>query len=158
MYMHVDKSVFCVKGGHREGRGGGPRSAVFRSPSLRGAGGWGVRGHVGPVCGNPALLTSHTLFSRSCKPLMPQKMLGLLWPGTAEEGGQRGGGRAREEGSRPGRERDGSPSPSVAALAPCPPLLSRPVISSLLSTPLSSSLLTQLCHLDPLKRIWPGRI
>lgn len=51
----------------------------------------GVWGHVGPVCGNPALLTSHTLFSCSCKPLMPQKMLSLLWPRTAEGGGQWGG-------------------------------------------------------------------
>lgn len=57
----------------------------------RGGGGGGGRCAVSdPVCGNPALLTSHTLFSRSYKPLMPQKMLGLLWAGTAEEGGHRG--------------------------------------------------------------------
>lgn len=149
------KVCFVWKGGHR----GGPRSAVCRLPSLRG--GWvGVWGHVGPVCGNPALLTSHTLFSCSYKPLMPQKMLSLLWPGTAEGGGQWGGGRRREEGSEP--------SLSLVWLPWLPPLLSSPLFSSpvlfrlcspvLSSSLLSSSLFTQLCHLAPLKRIWPGRI
>lgn len=93
LYMHVEGSVFCVKGGHR----GAPRSAVCRLLSLRG-GRVGVWGHVGPVCGNPVLLTSHTLFSCSYKPLMPQKMLSLLWPGTAEGGGNWGGGRIGRRG------------------------------------------------------------
>lgn len=88
----------------KRGAAGGLRSAVCRLPSPRGGGAavvvvvggrWDVSG---PVCGNPALLTSHTLFSRSYKPLMPQKMLGLLWAGTAEEGGHRG--RRQAEGRR----------------------------------------------------------
>lgn len=77
-----------------------PRSAECRLPSLRGwRGRRGAPGHVVLVCGNPALLTSHTLFSCSYKPLMPQKMLSPLWPGTAEGGGHWGRRRPREEGS-----------------------------------------------------------
>lgn len=59
----------CERGVLRGVRGGNQLVAV------------GVCGHV---CGNTVLLTSHTLFSCSYKPLMPQKMLNLLWPGTAE--------------------------------------------------------------------------
>ncbi len=37
-----------------------------------------VCGHVEAVCGNPVLLSSHTLFRCSYKPLILQKMLRLL--------------------------------------------------------------------------------
>lgn len=122
LYMHEEESVFCKKGGHRRG----PQSAVCRSvPSLRGSG-VGVWGHVGLVCGNPALLTSHTLFSCSYKPLMPQKMLSLLWPGTDEGGGQWGGGRRGRRGL----------VGSLVRLPWLPPLFSCPLFSLLPSSPL----------------------
>lgn len=105
----------------------------------------GARGHVGLVCGNPALLTSHTLFSCSYKPLMPQKMLSLLWPGTAEGGGHWGGGSH-------GRRGLAQPEPSMAT---SPPLFPLPLPSSAL---LSSSCFARLYHSAPLQRIWPGRI
>lgn len=101
----------------------------------------GAAGHVGLVCGNPALLTSHTLFSRSYKPLMPQKMLSLLWP--AEGGGAEAGRRQpKKEGSEP----------SMAASLPLFPL---PLPSS---APLSSPRFAPLGHFGPLQRIWPSRI
>lgn len=125
--------------------------AVFEGLTGRWRGGW--RGHVGPVCGNPALLTSHTLFSRSYKPLMPQKMLSLLWPGTAEGGGHWGGGSQ-------GRRGLAQPEPTMAARAASSPLFPFPVPSSALpsSAPLSSSRFARLHHIAPLERIWWGRI
>lgn len=137
-------------------RSRGPRSAVCRLPSL--SCGWvGVCGHVGPVCGNPALLTSHTLFSRSYKPLMPQKMLSLLWPGTAEGGGRPMERRqAREErssqtwawyrcfGYRPTFSLLPStllPSSTILSASMLFPLLSSPVLSRLCSPVLPTPLL-----------------
>lgn len=121
VFVHAceGKCVLWERGTQRRG----PQSAVCRSvPSLRGS--WvGVWGHVGPVCGNPALLTSHTLFSCSYKPLMPQKMLSLLWPGTDEGGGQWGGGRRGRRGL-------------VGSLVWLPPFLSSSILSPLCSHPL----------------------
>lgn len=147
-------SVVSGDGGGCRSRG--PRSAVCRLPSL--SCGWvGVCGHVGPVCGNPALLTSHTLFSRSYKPLMPQKMLSLLWPGTAEGGGRPMERRqAREErssqtwawyrcfGYRPTFSLLPStllPSSTILSASMLFPLLSSPVLSRLCSPVLPTPLL-----------------
>lgn len=149
----------CEKGG--EGHmAGAPRSAVCRlvaiSEGWQGRGG-GCEDVSAPVCGNPALLTSHTLFSRSYKPLMPQKMLGLLWPGTAEEGGHWGGG------GRPGRR--GLVELSMAAVAASPPVsslflfsapvpVSSPHPSALL--PPSSSLFNSAPPLSSSREDWAG--
>lgn len=146
----------CCEWGWGGCRSRGPRSAVCRLPSL--SCGWvGVCGHVGPVCGNPALLTSHTLFSRSYKPLMPQKMLSLLWPGTAEGGGRPMERRqAREErssqtwawyrcfGYRPTFSLLPStllPSSTILSASMLFPLLSSPVLSRLCSPVLPTPLL-----------------
>lgn len=76
--MHVGENVFYVEGGAASAGGGDQLCAGCRHLPATGGGGLG---YVGPVCGNSELLTSHTLFSGSYKPLMPQKMLNLLWPG-----------------------------------------------------------------------------
>lgn len=87
---------------------------------------------VRPMCGNSVLLTSHTLFSRSYKPLMPQKMLNLLWSGTAESLCARGRGNY---------ERESQPKTTQ---------LSSPSLSCLLSAQ----------HSDPLQRdlAWPDLV
>lgn len=98
------------------------------------------------MCGNPALLTSHTLFSCSYKPLMPQKMLSLLWPGTAEGGGKWGGGWREGGGVWPGLCPVWQPWPSS------PPFLSPLLFSQLpiLSSPLLSCPLLSLHSALPL--------
>lgn len=149
LYMRVEGSVFCVKRGAQRGA----TISCVQVAVFEGLMGRGERGHVSPVCGNPALLTSHTLFSRSYKPLMPQKMLSLLWPGTAEGGGHWGGGSQ-------GRRGLAQPEPSMAALPSSPSLFPLPLLSPLLpsSARLSSSRFAQLRHFTPLERIWPGSI
>lgn len=108
---------------------------MCRLPSPRGGGAAAVVGGrwdvTGPVCGNPALLTSHTLFSRSYKPLMPQKMLGLLWAGTAEEGGHRRWRQAegRRVWLKPGYGRPGSPLLPFRS-CPVPSNISPPLLIS----------------------------
>lgn len=138
-HMHVEENFFVqvLWVGMGGVRSRGPRSAVCRLPSL--SCGWvGVCGHVGPVCGNPALLTSHTLFSRSYKPLMPQKMLSLLWPGTAEGGG------------RPMERRQAREERSSQTLAWYRCFGYRPTFSLLPSTLLPSSTILSASMLSPL--------
>lgn len=71
---------------------------------------------VRPMCGNPVLLTSHTLFSHSYKPLMPQKMLNLLWSGTAESLCARGRGKYGSE-SQPRPTQLSAPPPSLSLVS-----------------------------------------
>lgn len=92
--MHVEENVFYVEGGEVSAGGGDQLCAGCRLLPAIGGGGLG---YVGPVCGNPELLTSHTLFSGSYKPLMPQKMLNLLWPRDSW-GGETAGAEAVEGG------------------------------------------------------------
>lgn len=73
------------------------------------------------MCGNSVLLTSHTLFSRSYKPLMPQKMLNLLWSGTAESLCARGRGNM---GIRASSDPLSSTLSLALSLPPPPPLSS----------------------------------
>lgn len=143
VYMRVEGSAFCVRRGAQRGATiSCVQVAVFEGLTGQAR---GARGYVGLVCGNPALLTSHTLFSHSYKPLMPQKMLSLLWPGTAEGGGHWGGGSQGRRGL----------AQLETSMAASPSLFPLPLPSSAL---LSSSRFARLCHFAPLQRIWPGRI